>query len=68
MFTSSPISLVLLIVIYSNNNSYSNLALLQQLFLPHFWLQYYKWPDHKLWTENLTNSALKENKTVSIVW
>lgn len=40
MFTASPISLVLFIVIYSNSNSYSNLALLQQLFPPYLWIQY----------------------------
>lgn len=34
MFTSSPVSLVLFIVTNSNRDSYSNLALLQQLHFP----------------------------------
>lgn len=34
MFTSSPISLVLFIVIHSNSNSHSNLALVQQVPFP----------------------------------
>lgn len=34
MFTSSPISLVLFIVIHSNSNSHSNLAFFQQVPFP----------------------------------
>lgn len=34
MFTSSPVLLVLFIVIHSNSNLHSNLAFLQQLLFP----------------------------------
>lgn len=45
MFASSPISLVLFIVIHSNSNSHSNLALLQQLLFLFSLISKLKCPD-----------------------